>query len=644
MTLYNCNLCKNDLGGDSFSKSQINKLEHQKIETVRCIACTAQVVEAKDGPQKVKSTNKPVVLQPEVKVFDPSAQFIRNPSSTPIMVDAVAFAKAHSLEYPIKLGPIRGWRTVVKLAARGVIKYNKRGKESISTTIGLFKPGSHIVVPCLSSAAHHPLINQTLTKIEEVRQCIGLHGYVEGSGFSESDSQSNPNSCYLKYVILVVARESQKVQLSLVWNSLPPAEKGSNSNGEDEKSSVMLQSFISGLLACDAAHVAGSSSSSAPGSPEHPLLHSIWVNYNPSSRYCNAITGREPDSWRLLYGKQYCQEIVSTDMKRPPRLMFPPFVFRQANICAFTNIIQNIRNWVRTTIPSAKNDTLAVLSKKRKVVSEAQQDIRCVELYAGVGTIGLNCLDLLSDLRCSDANPHNLACFEAARQAMEPASIRGRACYEPKDAVAVVLRGLAGRRGPEPQGHEQGQGQGHGGDDQAPPASTEGTERPATGLRDCDLVIVDPPRKGLDDEVVHALLQFYPASASASAAHTNAYADGGDGAAERNARRLIYVSCGFPAFKRDAARLLGLAPAPPPPPPPTAAPVSFSHPAVSSFAAPHKQPRLNNSSPATAVGATAASATPSSTRLWRLVHLEGHVLFPGSDHIETLAVFDRDVD
>jgi hypothetical protein len=28
---------------------------------------------------------------------------------------------------------------------------------------------------------------------------------------------------------------------------------------------------------------------------------------------------------------------------------------------------------------------------------------------------------------------------------------------------------------------------------------------------------------------------------------------------------------------------------------------------------------------------------------WKLQHAEGHVFFPGSDHIETLAVFDRSV-
>ena len=79
-------------------------------------------------------------------------------------------------------------------------------------------------------------------------------------------------------------------------------------------------------------------------------------------------------------------------------------------------------------------------------------------------------------------------------------------------------------------------------------------------LRRAQLCIVDPPRKGLDHEVLTAL-------------------------GKRGPTRLIYVSCGFPAFKRDCLDLL--------------------------------------------------------RKKWRLVHAEGHVLFPGADHVETLAVFDR---
>mmetsp|Transcript_7752 Transcript_7752/g.12310 ORF Transcript_7752/g.12310 Transcript_7752/m.12310 type:complete len:91 (+) Transcript_7752:210-482(+) len=75
-----------------------------------------------------------------------------------------------------------------------------------------------------------------------------------------------------------------------------------------------------------------------------------------------------------------------------------------------------------------------------------------------------------------------------------------------------------------------------------------------------DVLIVDPPRKGLDDVVLDKLdTELHPP------------------------RRIVYVSCGFKAFKRDYSRLL---------------------------------------------------------RRYRPVHAEGHVLFPGADHMETLCVFD----
>ena len=84
----------------------------------------------------------------------------------------------------------------------------------------------------------------------------------------------------------------------------------------------------------------------------------------------------------------------------------------------------------------------------------------------------------------------------------------------------------------------------------------------------CDVLIVDPPRKGLDDAVVQKLVSSGPA---------------GEGEADPP-KRIVYVSCGFKAFGRDYARLKGR---------------------------------------------------------YRAVHAEGHVLFPGANHIETLCVLDR---
>ncbi len=56
-----------------------------------------------------------------------------------------------------------------------------------------------------------------------------------------------------------------------------------------------------------------------------------------------------------------------------------------------------------------------------------------------------------------------------------------------------------------------------------------------------------------------------------------------------NIKRIIYVSCGFQALKRDANALI----------------------------------------------------TGGGGNKWRVVHAEGFVLFPGSDHAETLCIFDR---
>jgi len=55
--------------------------------------------------------------------------------------------------------------------------------------------------------------------------------------------------------------------------------------------------------------------------------------------------------------------------------------------------------------------------------------------------------------------------------------------------------------------------------------------------------------------------------------------------APRSLKRIIYVSCGFKALESDTAVLL-------------------------------QGP-------------------------WKLAHAEGHVFFPGSDHVESLAIFDR---
>jgi tRNA/tmRNA/rRNA uracil-C5-methylase (TrmA/RlmC/RlmD family) len=190
-------------------------------------------------------------------------------------------------------------------------------------------------------------------------------------------------------------------------------------------------------------------------------------------------------------------------------LQFPPQVFRQGNLDAFTKIIVKIRSWLRD--------------------QPARNKYNCLELYGGVGTIGLHLVDLLESLTSSDENPFNKDCFETTVTALQVQKPKCKCSisYESKNATDMVLTQNA--------------------------------------LDDADLVIVDPPRKGLDEEVVQELCRTNGAGPS----------------------RLIYVSCGFDAFRRDFDNL-------------------------------------------------------TVTGQWKLDHAEGHVLFPGSDAIETLAFFTRE--
>ena len=148
-----------------------------------------------------------------------------------------------------------------------------------------------------------------------------------------------------------------------------------------------------------------------------------------------------------------------------------------------------------------------------------------VELYGGVATIGAHLLDTCASLECSDENPWNAHCVNLLKKSLPP-KLATKLAYEAKPAADVARRG---------------------------------------GLDDADVVLVDPPRKGLCDDVRDALLR-RPRKRN------------------RKPRRLLYVSCGFDALKRDLDALVAK---------------------------------------------------------WTLVHVQGHVLFPGADHIETLAVLDE---
>lgn len=451
--------------------------------------------------QKHKQTNKSGGNHSE----DPSLRYLSNPTSAPTVKRAIAFfgenpprstsssknknkknmnksnnetddddttdtRKQQPTNFPVFVGPTSGWRTVARLAVR---------RQHGCLRIGLFVPGSHELMEIPQCEVHHPRINSAVKALQ--KKC---HKF-QILPFDEKTGEGN-----LRHVAIHVERETGKQQVTLIWKSQGDGddpERGADP--EEQKLEKLCQSLV---------HISSSGD-------ERLKLSSLWVHYNNSWKHSNSIfdrTGR----WKKVYGDEYIVERLGLrDENLVVPLHFPPQVFRQANIDAFTGIIDSIRTWL-------KNNPAE----------------RCLELYGGVGTIGLHLIDLIESLTSSDENPFNKACFEASASQLKVKKPGKKTCksisYEPKNASDMVSDGEA--------------------------------------LNDADLVIVDPPRKGLDDDVLQALCQ------------------------NTSIKSLIYVSCGFDAFCRDFQNLTG-------------------------------------------------------DGNWKLDHAEGHVLFPGSDAIETLACFTR---
>jgi len=127
-----------------------------------------------------------------------------------------------------------------------------------------------------------------------------------------------------------------------------------------------------------------------------------------------------------------------------------------------------------------------------RIIEHLREEIpngaRVAEFYAGVGAIGLSILQRTASLRLNELSPHSLHGLALGLNGLE-ATERGK--------VEVV------------------------------PGSAGSASAMAEGV---DVVIADPPRKGLDGELTRSLAESPP-------------------------ERLLYVSCGLEAFIADTARL-----------------------------------------------------------------------------------------
>lgn len=184
-------------------------------------------------------------------------------------------------------------------------------------------------------------------------------------------------------------------------------------------------------------------------------LHSLVFNGNPERT--NVVLGPQ---FEVIWGEACLVDEVGHAV-----VYYPAGAFSQANPLLFDVLVEHLHSWVRAEVP-------------------------LVELYAGVGAIGLGLVNRCSEVVFNEVGARSLQGLQLGVAALElnarpaPRVVAGDA--------AVALEYIT-------------------------PRST---------------VIVDPPRKGLSNDVARGLC-------------------------ERRPQQLIYVSCGIDAFERDAEQLVG---------------------------------------------------------------------------------------
>ncbi|MCX7054520.1 MAG: hypothetical protein NTU56_09970 [Proteobacteria bacterium] len=197
-------------------------------------------------------------------------------------------------------------------------------------------------------------------------------------------------------------------------------------------------------------------------------LHSLW--FNTQCERSNTILGREFSHW--------CGPPSVVERFGGAAVHYPPGAFGQNNLDIAERIIEHVREQVPVGARVAEFYAgvgaigLSVLSR----------------VSHGVGAIGLSVLSRVSHLRMNEVSPPSLQGLALGLDALEPAE---------RETIEVVA-GSAGEM--------------------------------ASAALDADVVIADPPRKGLDRELLDHLVADPP-------------------------QRFVYVSCGLESLLADTTRL-----------------------------------------------------------------------------------------
>lgn len=263
----------------------------------------------------------------------------------------------------------------------------------------------------------------------------------------------------LRYIQCVVERRSQKVQMSLVLNC-----KSQNSD-----TIAIWQDFLAKLYEED----------------KEEFWHSLWLNFQPLKT--NAIFG--PD-WLHLFGQACIWEEIGGN-----EIAFGPAHFGQANLDVFDLLLAELQE----KLPS---------------------NSRVIELYAGVGAIGLSVAKKASSVLFVEREKSSEHYFLLAKEKLSPHIQKKLSFFIASSAEQLNL------------------------------------------LEGADVCIVDPPRKGLETRVREAIID------------------------SQSLTKLFYISCHFDSFRKDCEAILA-------------------------------------------------------SDKWRLIDATSYLFFPGTNHIEIFAIFEK---
>ena len=462
----------------------------------------------------------------------PGCTMSENVHEPPTLSRARAFFADRGLpDFAARTGAVRGWRCRAKLAARSLPKPNgKPGAGPLA--LGLFARGTHDLVQIPECVVHHPSINRAAAAVVEAANRLGVKAYDETTGKGR-----------LRYVQLTAVASDDAgradldpdaaVQIALVWNAPAPPESiwgdagdtgefwdSGDENGDgDGNGDGSVPSVPSVPVPADARALAESLARDSPPG----LVHSVWINFNDAAD--NAIVG---PGWAHVVGPRWHWSAHGA-----ARVCYVPGSFMQSNVGAYDALLASLRD----AVPPGS------------AVSE---------LYAGAGAIGLS-------IAASDASVESVRCVESVAAAAETFAASSSALPDAARAAATFVV-----------------------------ARAEDAARDA--VRDADVIIVDPPRKGLDARTLAALTGAAPDATAAATGRNQGASDpragmqghAGGGRKKRNRRRrraakgggedasssasarvveavpppparlgtLVYVSCGFASFERDAEALL----------------------------------------------------------------------------------------